>query len=50
MPAQESISFHDQQRLSPGVQFDHDVIDGAPAARFTQRLKNLVGNGFGLGD
>jgi pyruvate/2-oxoglutarate dehydrogenase complex dihydrolipoamide acyltransferase (E2) component len=36
--------------LSVTVSFDHDVIDGAPAARFTQRLKNLVENGFGLGD
>jgi pyruvate/2-oxoglutarate dehydrogenase complex dihydrolipoamide acyltransferase (E2) component len=32
------------------VSFDHDVIDGAPAARFTQRLKKLVENGDGLDD
>lgn len=29
--------------------FDHDVIDGAPAARFTQRLVKLIESGQGLG-
>jgi hypothetical protein len=28
--------------------FDHDVIDGAPAARFTSRLKELIESGYGL--
>lgn len=32
------------------VSFDHDIIDGAPAARFIQRLKELVEGGFGLGE
>ena len=35
--------------LSVTISLDHDVIDGAPAARFTQRLKELVENGEGLG-
>jgi len=26
------------------------MIDGAPAARFTQRLKELIESGYGLGD
>ncbi len=30
------------------VSFDHDLVDGAPAARFTQRLKELVESGAGL--
>ena len=30
------------------ITFDHDVIDGAPAARFMQRLKKLVESGDGL--
>ena len=34
--------------LSVTVSFDHDVIDGAPAARFTQRLKQLIESGYGL--
>jgi pyruvate/2-oxoglutarate dehydrogenase complex dihydrolipoamide acyltransferase (E2) component len=28
--------------------FDHDIIDGAPAARFVQRFKELVESGSGL--
>jgi pyruvate/2-oxoglutarate dehydrogenase complex dihydrolipoamide acyltransferase (E2) component len=28
--------------------FDHDVIDGAPAARFAQRLVELIESGYGL--
>ncbi len=34
--------------LSVTISFDHDVIDGAPAARFTQRFKELVESGYGL--
>lgn len=34
--------------LSVTVSFDHDVIDGAPAARFIQRLKKLVESGYGI--
>jgi pyruvate/2-oxoglutarate dehydrogenase complex dihydrolipoamide acyltransferase (E2) component len=30
------------------VVFDHDVIDGAPAARFTRRLVELIEDGYGL--
>ncbi|HEX9090410.1 MAG TPA: 2-oxo acid dehydrogenase subunit E2 [Anaerolineales bacterium] len=30
------------------VLFDHDVIDGAPAARFTHRLVELIEGGYGL--
>lgn len=30
------------------VSFDHDVIDGAPAARFLSRLRNLIESGDGL--
>jgi len=34
--------------LSITISFDHDLVDGAPAARFIQRLKKLVESGFGL--
>ena len=34
--------------LSITVSFDHDVVDGAPAARFMQRLKKLIESGYGL--
>jgi pyruvate/2-oxoglutarate dehydrogenase complex dihydrolipoamide acyltransferase (E2) component len=30
------------------VVFDHDVIDGAPAARFARRLVELIESGYGL--
>jgi pyruvate/2-oxoglutarate dehydrogenase complex dihydrolipoamide acyltransferase (E2) component len=30
------------------LSFDHDIIDGAPAARFAQRLKALIESGYGL--
>jgi pyruvate/2-oxoglutarate dehydrogenase complex dihydrolipoamide acyltransferase (E2) component len=36
--------------LSLTISFDHDIIDGAPAARFTQRLKDLIESGYGLPD
>ena len=39
-----------REYLSLTVSFDHDTIDGAPAARFTQRLKDLIESGYGLGD
>lgn len=34
--------------LNMTVVFDHDVIDGAPAARFTKRLVELIETGYGL--
>lgn len=36
--------------LSVTISFDHDVIDGAPAARFIHRLKKLIEGGYGLCD
>jgi pyruvate/2-oxoglutarate dehydrogenase complex dihydrolipoamide acyltransferase (E2) component len=36
--------------LSMTISFDHDIIDGAPAARFTQRLNDLIESGSGLFD
>lgn len=39
-----------RERLNMTVSFDHDIIDGAPAARFTQRFKELIESGHGLID
>jgi pyruvate/2-oxoglutarate dehydrogenase complex dihydrolipoamide acyltransferase (E2) component len=39
-----------REYLSLTISFDHDIIDGAPAARFTQRLKDLIESGYGLFD
>lgn len=37
-----------REYLSVTVSFDHDIVDGAPAARFVQRLVELVEGGYGL--
>ncbi len=34
--------------LSLTLSFDHDIVDGGPAARFAQRLKELIESGYGL--
>lgn len=34
--------------LDVTLSFDHDIVDGAPAARFANRLKGLVEGGVGL--
>ena len=39
-----------REYLSLTVSFDHAMIDGAPAARFTKRLKELIESGYGLPD
>ena len=36
--------------LDMTINFDHDMIDGAPAARFTQHLIDLIESGYGLDD
>lgn len=36
--------------LNLTVVFDHDVIDGAPAARFTRRFVELIESGYGLNE
>jgi pyruvate/2-oxoglutarate dehydrogenase complex dihydrolipoamide acyltransferase (E2) component len=36
--------------LSLTISVDHNIVDGAPAARFTRRLKELIESGYGLGD
>jgi pyruvate/2-oxoglutarate dehydrogenase complex dihydrolipoamide acyltransferase (E2) component len=39
-----------REYLCMTVLFDHDVTDGAPVARFIQRLKELLEKGYGLID
>lgn len=39
-----------RQYMSVTLSFDHDIIDGAPAARFIQRLKKLIESAYGLCD
>jgi pyruvate/2-oxoglutarate dehydrogenase complex dihydrolipoamide acyltransferase (E2) component len=37
-----------REYLCMTISFDHDIVDGAPAARFAQRLKALIEAGYGL--
>jgi pyruvate/2-oxoglutarate dehydrogenase complex dihydrolipoamide acyltransferase (E2) component len=39
-----------REYLSMTISFDHSIVDGAPAARFTGRLKDLIESGYGLED
>ncbi len=37
-----------REMLSVTVSFDHDMVDGAPAARFTRQFTDLIERGYGL--
>lgn len=37
-----------RELLNLTVTFDHNIVDGAPAARFTRRLIELIESGYGL--
>lgn len=39
-----------REYLSVTISFNHDVVDGAPAARFASRFKELVESSYGLED
>jgi chloramphenicol O-acetyltransferase len=39
-----------REYLSLTISVDHDIVDGAPAARFADRLKELIESGYGLDD
>ena len=39
-----------REYLCVTLSFDHRIIDGAPAARFAERLRVLIESGYGLGD
>src|SRR5260370_42178655 len=45
-PVDGKVEAHED--LSVTLDFDHDLIDGAPAARFTQQLVDLIESGHGL--
>lgn len=40
--------FENREFLHVTLSFDHDVVDGAPAARFAGHFKQLVESGYGL--
>jgi hypothetical protein len=47
-PRAENGQLVNREHLCLTITFDHDVIDGAPAARFVQQFKRLVEDGGGL--
>jgi pyruvate/2-oxoglutarate dehydrogenase complex dihydrolipoamide acyltransferase (E2) component len=47
-PAVVEDRIEPREMLSLTVVFDHDIIDGAPAARFGKRLVELIESGHGL--
>lgn len=47
-PALVDGRLQEREFLSVTISIDHDLVDGAPAARFTRRLKELVERGDGL--
>jgi 2-oxoacid dehydrogenases acyltransferase (catalytic domain) len=42
------VSIAIREYLSLTTSFDHEMINGAPAARFIRRLKDLIERGYGL--
>jgi hypothetical protein len=47
-PAVVEDRIEPREILNLTVAFDHDVVDGAPAARFVRRLVELIESGYGL--
>ena len=47
-PALVEGQLEDREYLCLTVSVDHDIVDGAPAARFVNRFVELIERGFGL--
>jgi pyruvate/2-oxoglutarate dehydrogenase complex dihydrolipoamide acyltransferase (E2) component len=47
-PSVNNGQLENREHLCLTISFDHEIIDGAPAARFVQRFKELVTSGNGL--
>ena len=47
-PSLVNGQIENREYLCVTITLDHDIIDGAPAARFIQRLKELIESGHGL--
>jgi pyruvate/2-oxoglutarate dehydrogenase complex dihydrolipoamide acyltransferase (E2) component len=47
-PAFNNGQIENREYLCVTISFDHDIVDGAPAARFVQRLKELVESSYGV--
>jgi len=49
-PALINGQIENRKYLCVTISFDHDIVDGAPAARFVQRLKELIEGGYGINE
>lgn len=49
-PALVNGQIENREYLCVTISLDHDIVDGAPAARFVQRLKELIEGGYGISD
>jgi pyruvate/2-oxoglutarate dehydrogenase complex dihydrolipoamide acyltransferase (E2) component len=49
-PVLEDDQLHNREHLCLTISFDHDIVDGGPATRFSQRLASLIQAGEGLED
>jgi pyruvate/2-oxoglutarate dehydrogenase complex dihydrolipoamide acyltransferase (E2) component len=47
-PCLDNGQLENREHLCLTISFDHDIIDGAPAARFIQRFKEFIASGSGL--
>jgi pyruvate/2-oxoglutarate dehydrogenase complex dihydrolipoamide acyltransferase (E2) component len=47
-PVLASGQVENREHLCMTLAFDHDIVDGAPAARFAQHFKELLESGYGL--
>ena len=47
-PAVVNGRIEPREILNLTIAFDHDIVDGAPAARFGRRLVELIESGYGL--
>jgi pyruvate/2-oxoglutarate dehydrogenase complex dihydrolipoamide acyltransferase (E2) component len=47
-PAIVEGRIENREYLCVTISIDHDIVDGAPAARFVGRLKELIESGYGL--
>ena len=47
-PSLVNGQIENREYLCVTITLDHDIIDGAPAARFIQRLKELIESSYGL--
>ena len=47
-PVLNEGKIENREHLSLTISVDHDIIDGAPAARFVERLRELIESGRGL--